>query len=165
MLIVYIYTKPSRIHFVSCYVFQYYLIMQATYTLLIELAHPTVITIGRRGDYSFEAGWYAYVGSALNGLEHRIARHLRREKKLHWHIDYLLEHAVVRGVIYAETDKKHECRVAQALLKTLEPVPGFGCTDCRCLTHLFHHANHEQIKAAVLNSFRDLKLTPSEIAY
>ena len=31
----------------------------------------------------------------MGGLDARVARHLRAEKKLHWHIDYLLERASV----------------------------------------------------------------------
>ena len=137
--------------------------MQATYTLLIELDRSAVIPVGKKGDLSFKAGYYAYVGSALNGLEHRIARHLRREKKLRWHIDYLLQHAGVLMYIYAENDTKRECRVAGALLKILEPVPGFGCSDCRCLTHLFYHDDPDALRQSVLSGFGAAGLVPVEI--
>lgn len=46
--------------------------------------------MGALGDYPFPAGWYVYTGSARNGVHQRIRRHLRREKRKHWHIDYLL---------------------------------------------------------------------------
>lgn len=139
--------------------------MQATYTLLIELDRSALIPVGKKGHRTFKAGWYAYVGSALNGLEQRIGRHLRRKKKLHWHIDYLLEHAVVRGIIYAETAVKHECRVARSLLETLEPVPGFGCSDCRCPTHLFYDDDTDRLRQVILSGFEDAGLAPLEKFY
>jgi Uri superfamily endonuclease len=36
---------------------------------------------------------YVYTGSARAGLEARIARRRRREKRMRWHIDYLLREA------------------------------------------------------------------------
>ena len=72
--------------------------LKGIYTLLIKLDKPQAITIGKLGSVSFPAGYYAYVGSALNGLESRIVRHLKKEKSFHWHIDYFLQKArVVRG--------------------------------------------------------------------
>ena len=138
--------------------------MKATYTLLIRLSRPRDIIIGKRGSYRFRAGYFAYVGSALSGLEQRIGRHLRNEKKLHWHIDYLLRYAKVYGVIYAETDNRQECRVAEELRDVLEAVPGFGCSDCRCSSHLCYHRNLDGLKQAVLGGFRNIGLVPEEYA-
>jgi Uri superfamily endonuclease len=134
--------------------------MQATYTLLIELSRPLVILVGKRGNYNFKAGNYAYVGSALNGLEQRIGRHLRNDKKLHWHIDYLLQHAAVRAVIYAESSEKQECRISRELLNILESLPGFGCSDCRCSSHLFFHDDKDALRKAVLAGFMSAGLVP-----
>jgi Uri superfamily endonuclease len=139
--------------------------IKGCYTLIILLDAPADILIGRRGNYSFRAGYYAYVGSALNSLEKRIRRHLRKEKKLHWHIDYLMQYAVVGAVIYAETNSNQECRVAQKLLEVLESVPGFGCSDCPCPSHLFYHADPEVLRRAVLTSFRNANLVPMEDIY
>ena len=136
--------------------------MQAIYTLLIKLSRTHDIPIGRRGIYSFKAGYYAYVGSALNGLEQRIGRHLRKEKRLHWHIDYLLQYAEICGVIYAETGCRQEGRIAAGLQKILEPVPGFGSSDCRCLTHLFYGNDRGVLKNTVLAGFKSAGLAPAE---
>ena len=65
------------------------------YILLTHLAQGEEIEVGRLGTFLFCRGEYAYVGSAMGGLDARVARHLRAEKKLHWHIDYLLERASV----------------------------------------------------------------------
>ncbi|MCK4902633.1 MAG: GIY-YIG nuclease family protein, partial [Thermoplasmatales archaeon] len=84
--------------------------MKGSYILLIELENDSKIQIGKLGDILFKKGFYVYIGSALNGLEQRINRHLRADKKLHWHIDYLLKSAKVDSVYYKENDQREECK-------------------------------------------------------
>ena len=62
-----------------------------SYILLLDLDNNLEIPVGKLGNISFQKGHYVYVGSALNGLDARIKRHLRKHKKIHWHIDYLLK--------------------------------------------------------------------------
>lgn len=113
--------------------------MRGIYLLHIVVQRSQEITVGALGRIAFPAGAYVYVGSAQNGLEHRIARHLRKRKKRHWHIDYLLS---TRGVsivdaVSAEAGKSEECAVARMMAATARPVVGFGSSDCRCAGHLF----------------------------
>ena len=58
-----------------------------TYILLIAVERALTLDVGRLGAMTFPPGYYLYVGSALRNLGHRLARHLRREKRVHWHID------------------------------------------------------------------------------
>jgi Uri superfamily endonuclease len=51
--------------------------MKGSYILLLELTKSQNITVGRLGILLFLKGVYAYVGSALNGIEARVKRHLR----------------------------------------------------------------------------------------
>lgn len=120
--------------------------MKGSYILLIELENDSKIQIGKLGDILFKKGFYVYIGSALNGLEQRINRHLRTDKKLHWHIDYLLKSAKVGSVYYKENDQREECKIAKFFSK-LEPVSGFGCSDCNCKSHLFYGSKNEIIKS------------------
>jgi len=85
-------------------------------------------------------GGYVYVGSALNSLEGRIKRHLSHDKKLHWHVDYLLTHkdTKIMDVIYTVNDSKIECEVAQIIAEMGVGVDNFGCSDCKCSSHLFY---------------------------
>jgi Uri superfamily endonuclease len=110
--------------------------LPSTYQLQIHLTHPLHLRIGRFGEFAFPAGEYVYTGSARRNFEARIARHLRREKTLHWHIDYLLAApgVSVTAVLRADTD---ECALNQATPGAV-PVPGFGASDCRrgCGSHL-----------------------------
>ena len=116
------------------------------YILVFKLERDGCYTIGKLGNIDFPAGYYCYVGSALNGLEARIDRHLRKEKKFHWHIDYLLQYARITEIIYAKINKsahaklthRAECMIAKSLAGSLSCIKGFGCSDCRCPSHLFH---------------------------
>lgn len=120
-----------------------------SYILIILLDRRRAISVGALGTVVFEAGAYAYVGSALRGLDARIDRHLRDEKKLHWHIDYLLQHAEIVDVVRVYTDQRLECRIAAPLCDRLPRVDGFGCSDCSCPSHLFGPERLSALKEAV----------------
>ena len=52
--------------------------MKGSYVLVLKLEEDKRLTIGRLGTFEFPAGLYLYCGSALNGLEARVRRHLRQ---------------------------------------------------------------------------------------
>jgi len=120
------------------------------YTLLMTLAEGSTIKAGSLPDTYFPAGSYAYVGSAMGGFKTRLGRHLRANKKLHWHIDYLLERANITGIILCQTEARVECVIAQALSRQFEGIPGFGASDCRCPSHLFLSADAHRMEQATL---------------
>jgi len=109
-----------------------------TYVLLFTLPHPVTCPIGIRRAMQFPKDSYIYVGSAKNGLDQRITRHLRTTKKYHWHIDYLLPYASTIQAYYTTDPAVTECRLAAAFLQHHDPVPDFGNSDCACPTHLIH---------------------------
>lgn len=111
---------------------------RGSYLLLLELGRDARIEVGGLGRLAFRRGWYVYVGSAMQHLSHRLARHLRRRKRLHWHVDYLREAADRVVPVPIRSSRREECDVARAVGELLEPGPrGFGCSDCSCPTHLF----------------------------
>lgn len=132
------------------------------YVLLIEIHKATTIKVGRRlGPIEFQPGCYAYVGSALNGLNARLNRHLRRQKKLHWHVDYLLEKAQLCELIWAQTSERLECRIANILQQRgFTSIPRFGSSDCRCPSHLFHSPTHHSLRRHITHAFTTLGVTP-----
>lgn len=107
-----------------------------TYQLKLKVCRSLRVAVGRLGIFTFPAGSYCYTGSAKRGLEARIARHLRTEKKLRWHIDYLLasEGVQITGV---ERSQLPECILNQSVDGRIV-VAGFGASDCRsgCGSHL-----------------------------
>ena len=136
---------------------------RGSYILLIKLPEEQTITIGRLGALRFTRGYYTYVGSAMGGFTSRLRRHLRHEKKVHWHIDYLLQKASVLDIIAAETEHRLECTIAQALTGQFESVPGFGASDCRCRSHLFFDAEEGRMKSAVETTLGLLAIPPKLI--
>ena len=113
--------------------------MKGTYCLLIKCRRSQSIQIGKLGVIDFVKGFYLYVGSALNGIQRRVSRHLKKEKSKFWHIDYFLSKRYVNidQVYCLESDEKIECHIAEKVGAIAEPVLGFGSSDCRCRSHLF----------------------------
>jgi len=134
------------------------------YTLIIHLSRDVCLKAGKLGGRKLSRGYYAYTGSAMghgaSGLPKRVARHLKKNKRRFWHIDYLLarEDAVVTVIIAAHTNRKAECETNRYLREkgNAEPaVSGFGASDCRenCGSHLlyFGERNIEQKIASLYN--------------
>jgi len=127
--------------------------VKGSYVLVIKLPEEQALTVGSLKVLHFPGGYYAYVGSALGGVESRLNRHLQRNKKLRWHIDYLLQKASINNIIICETEDRVECTIAQALSRQFDSIPGFGSSDCKCPSHLFFAVKEmKQGIMAVLNS-------------
>ena len=124
-----------------------------SYVLVVGVASPIRLAVGRLGVLALGPGNYLYVGSALAGLRRRILRHLRRGRP-YWHIDYLLRVADVRELWTIGSARRVECDVARLLAGLVRMVAaGFGASDCRCTSHLFHVEGSEQLRS-VLDALR-----------
>jgi endonuclease-3 len=124
-----------------------------TYTLVIQLTDAETIAVGSLGEFAFDAGWYAYTGSALgSGGFSRVDRHrslARGEREVrHWHVDYLLCHPASRlDTVHTTADIDGECTVATAI--DGESLSGFGCSDCDCHSHLVYSPDREPLLRSV----------------
>lgn len=110
------------------------------------------ITIGKLGSFTFQKGIYVYVGSAKRNIKSRIDRHLKLEKKLHWHFDYLRPFVEILEVQTYSGDEG-ECQLFQRLMqenKGTIPVHGFGSSDCKCAAHLFYIESNAIIRKVPL---------------
>ena len=111
---------------------------RGSYLLIVKLAKRTAIKAGRLPGSVFPAGYYVYVGSAMSGLSSRLARHLRKNKKIRWHIDCLTAEACHVLPLSIRSSKRQECEIAGALSSIMQAgQTGFGSSDCECATHLF----------------------------
>jgi len=111
------------------------------YQLHLHLPNAVRLQVGKLGTFVFPAGRYVYTGSALNGLEPRLARHQRQRKPWHWHIDYLLRHARITCIRMFHTRRRVECLLNREVLKQpgVQVIAyGFGSSDCRCPAHLVY---------------------------
>ena len=109
------------------------------YALVFRLDSTIRVRPGRLGVIELPPGHYLYMGSALSGLAPRLARHLRRRKRRHWHIDALTSAVRPEQVWWAAADGRLECDWTEAALaepSATMPAPGFGSSDCRCASHL-----------------------------
>jgi len=113
------------------------MIRKGTYILIFDMP-GTRVKIGALGIVDIQEGSYCYVGSAMNGLDQRIARHMSKKKKVRWHIDHL---TMGCGNIEAYEALGHiaECDLCAIVQKNggKGTIKGFGCSDCGCFTHLF----------------------------
>ncbi len=112
-----------------------------TYQLHISLQQAQQIRVGCLARFLFPAGHYLYTGSARRNLSARVRRHLSRQKKRRWHIDYLLMASAARVTavgLFSET----ECRCNQRINGEIL-LSGFGASDCRaqCGSHLKYLGN------------------------
>jgi Uri superfamily endonuclease len=119
--------------------------LNAVYVLIIRLEKTKAIKIGSVGEQVFQKGMYAYTGSAQSNFHKRIERHLRRKKKLFWHIDYLLnnENTIVLKIFFKLGIKKGECNLAGLISKKGKAIPRFGSSDCKCKSHLIRIEDFE----------------------
>lgn len=112
------------------------MIRKGAYALFLHLPEDVTMDVGSLGQVSLERGTYCYIGSAMNGLDQRISRHLRREKKIRWHIDRLT--TIADKMEAYETSEIKECELRDIAEECgmIPSVKGFGCSDCGCRTHL-----------------------------
>lgn len=121
---------------------------RGTYVLVLRLDARKTLTVGRLGGCDFEPGYYAYVGSACGpgGLRARLAHHAVRSARPHWHIDYLRLEAEPVEAWISTNRAEHAWASAVGNTDAMRPVcAGFGTSDCRCLTHLFHASARPRI--------------------
>ncbi len=115
-----------------------YITGKGVYQLLIELPKGRNVTVGRLGRFYLPAGRYVYTGSGQSGWRRRLDRHVNGREKRHWHIDYLLKHASVKGYRVFAGGKEEECYWNRKFLKIggKPLIKGFGSSDCSCPSHL-----------------------------
>ncbi len=111
---------------------------RGSYLVILTLREGAEVEIGKLGRVKFPKGYYLYVGSARKDLTRRIERHRRLRKTKFWHIDYLRERADFQAAVPIRTSDDLECDIAEAMSGIAAwNIPGFGCSDCACESHLF----------------------------
>ncbi|MFX0133569.1 MAG: DUF123 domain-containing protein [Candidatus Hodarchaeota archaeon] len=140
------------------------------YALIIIIKENITLKIGKNRNYNFLPGYYIYIGSALGkfstNIENRLRRHFSNNKKVFWHIDYLLNTPEVTPIkaFYAETAQKKECELSSRLKNYSDSdlFKDFGNSDCkaRCKTHLFYFDTDLNLEHVVKSAFNEIFLKP-----
>jgi Uri superfamily endonuclease len=133
-----------------------------TYILIMNVVDDLYVKIGCLGRHELKKGIYIYVGSARGpgGLKARIYRHLKLNKKVRWHIDYLTVNPKVKikAIFYLESRALLETVIAKKLFNDdffEGVVKGFGCTDKRSsYTHLYKLKSTSSIEELIRKLMR-----------
>ena len=125
-------------------------LLTGSYCLVLRIKKDIKIKIGKLGKILFKKGIYIYIGSGMNNLIKRIERHLGKNKKskkrLHWHIDYLLQNkdTEIIDVFIKESTKKEEEIIANFVKKhSLGFIKNFGATDSKLKSHLYYVKSYD----------------------
>ena len=124
------------------------------YTLILSLPGAEQIAVGSLGGIHFPKGFYSYTGSArgpggLKRLDRHAAVMAGKSLTRRWHIDYLLPRCQWLQEVVTRTDLDLECPIARSIGERLLSVPRFGCSDCRCASHLHYSEKEEEMRQAV----------------
>ena len=118
---------------------------QGTYCLLLYADSEKSIKVGALGPLKIKKGYYVYIGSAFGpgGLKARISRHIKKSKKIRWHIDYLRKATEIVDIKFSTDKKRLECKWAAKFAENggETPFKNFGSSDCKCFSHLFYFEN------------------------
>ncbi|MFW9818759.1 MAG: DUF123 domain-containing protein [Candidatus Thorarchaeota archaeon] len=125
--------------------------MKGSYILALYIDGDIQIEVGALGLIIFKKGFYFYIGSAMgeygsSTLLNRVKRHFlsKNEKKIHWHIDYLLAdlHTIIIKIYLIPSKYPLECIIAREFPKICDnSIKNFGSSDCKCISHLFYFKN------------------------
>lgn len=114
--------------------------LPGAYGIILRLAEPLALNIGKFDRVSLKKGLYFYGGSAYGpgGLKARLGRHIRPKTSLHWHIDHITDSGKI--IALGTLENGVECDLVASALAAPDailPLPGFGSSDCRnCASHL-----------------------------
>ncbi len=123
---------------------------KGTYILIVEISKPIKVKVGSLGLVDFKKGIYAYIGSAMNSLNKRIKRHAKKQKKIHWHLDYLtsLPEVEVKKA-YVFFNKRIEEKLSTDFAKKYKGVKKFGASDMKKVSSNFYVVDDEVEKFIV----------------
>lgn len=109
---------------------------KGAYAIGFRLNHDRNIRVGSLGLLSFKAGDYFYFGNAYGGggLASRLKRHISRDKKKHWHFDYIRPYVTLTD-IYAyiggnECDLVKEYQQKFNAIFIHKKLGSMDCTTC-----------------------------------
>lgn len=125
-----------------------------TYVVVLKSSQAKTVQIGRLAQLAVHRGYYVYVGSAFGpgGVEARLRHHAKVSRRPHWHLDYLRAETVFYAAYADYSAEMKECEWASILRAgedVIEPMSGFGSSDCRCSAHLIYFSSALKLRRAM----------------
>jgi sugar fermentation stimulation protein A len=133
---------------------------KGSYLLIFANNQPFKKIIGSLGEREFKKGYYVYVGSAMQALDKRIKRHLRKSKKVRWHLDYISPGCMKIDKVYPirRRDRIEEA-LARGLLEICDDyVIDFGASDSGLPSHFFYFSNRPFRRRNFLDLLLDFRM-------
>jgi sugar fermentation stimulation protein A len=120
--------------------------------------------IGSLGEREFKRGYYVYVGSAMQALDKRIKRHLRKSKKVRWHLDHISPGCMKIEKVYPirRWDRIEEA-LARGVLEICDDyVMDFGASDSGLPSHFFYFSSRPYRRRDFLDLLLDFRMGVGE---
>ncbi len=139
--------------------------MKGTYLLEFSLSREITFKVKSGRVYTLPQGLYIYVGSAFGpgGIPSRLFRHLRRDKKRHWHLDFVTTSSYFTPLkVLVIPGLRVECQVASLVTPLCLPISSFGSSDCRCPSHLFLTEDLDGVNSLILKTFIGAKILKTQ---
>lgn len=118
---------------------------KGSYLLVFRLPETSIIFRGEEARLGPGVCFYAGSAFGSGGLKSRIGRHIRSEKKVHWHIDLITERFRPVMILVNEGEKSFEHDYIKYLSECKDavfPLRNFGNGDCNvCPSHLVCFSN------------------------
>lgn len=138
---------------------------KGSYCIIFNLKKEVKIRVKSGKEFNLPNGNYVYVGSAFNsgGIRSRVIRHLKKQKKAHWHLDFITTNDSFSPTkILIFPNQRIECSIASTISKVGKPVLGFGCSDCKCESHLFIINNINKVLKEIRKNYNNFKEIEAE---
>ncbi len=117
---------------------------KGTYILKIKVKKNLKISVGSLGEVNFKLGTYVYIGSAMNSISKRVQRHVKKNKKVHWHLDYLTISPYVEiEKVYAFYGSRVEEEISMKFSKRYDSVNNFGASDMKSVNSNLYFVNDD----------------------
>lgn len=111
--------------------------MHTTYVLVLQKRTSSPVLLGKE-TVTMERGFYLYVGSAKRAMRARLARHLTKQKRLFWHVDYVTScpDVTVKAIFFSS---RGECATLKEVIALGIPFGRrLGASDCTCPSHFIY---------------------------
>ncbi len=133
---------------------------KGSYLLIFYNDQPFKKNIGSLGERAFKKGYYVYVGSAMQALDKRIKRHLRKSKKVRWHLDYISPGYMKMEKVYPiRRQDRIEESLARCLLEICDDyVMDFGASDSGLPSHFFYFSGRPYRRRDFLDLLLDFRM-------
>ncbi|MGD2085428.1 MAG: DNA/RNA nuclease SfsA [Candidatus Aminicenantes bacterium] len=137
---------------------------KGSYLLIFHNNQPFTKIIGSLGEREFRQGYYVYVGSAMQALDKRIKRHLRKSKTRRWHLDHISPGTMKIEKVYPiRRQDRIEEALARGVLEICDDyVKGFGASDSGLPSHFFYFSGRPFRRRDFLDLLLNFRMGISE---